>query len=136
MQSVSAALNDVADYCDAANLQQGLAEILMAVLSELNNTIHPDTFILKKLNREQKEYFQNALGGLVQILIVKLKGNPVLDNNLTVNVLGLVKALFECNNKVIMGGLFIMHSLIIALEAQVEQHIETLGPFVVASIGP
>jgi hypothetical protein len=51
----------------------------MAVLNELNNSLNTATFTLKSLNKEQREYFQNALGGLIQILIVKLKGNPILD---------------------------------------------------------
>jgi hypothetical protein len=74
------------------------------------------------------------LGGLVQILIVKLKGNPLLDAPTTSNILMLIKSLFDTNGKVIMGGLFILHSLIFSLDGAIEQHIETVGQFVVASI--
>jgi|LauGreDrversion4_2_1035121.scaffolds.fasta_scaffold75056_4 hypothetical protein len=123
VQSVSSAINDVAEYCDAANLQPQLSDILLAVLSELSNSVTPETFVLKSLNKEQKEYFQNSLGGLIQILIVKLKGNPVLDINNTTNILMLIQSLFEINQKVIMGGLFIIHSLIFALEGSIEQFI-------------
>ena len=69
----------------------------MAGLSELSNSVTPEAFALKFLNKEQKEYFQNSLGGLVQILIVKLKGNPVLDANNTSNILLLIQSLFESN---------------------------------------
>jgi hypothetical protein len=74
------------------------------------------------------------LGGLVQILIVKIKGNAFFDAQNTANILMLIKSLFDSNGKVIMGGLFILHSLIFTLEAPIEQHIENVGQFVVASI--
>jgi hypothetical protein len=62
----------------------------MAVLSELSNSVNPAVFALNFLNKEQKEYFQNSLGGLVQILIVKLKGNPILEPNNINNILVLI----------------------------------------------
>ena len=58
----------------------------------------------------------------------------MLDGNMANNILMLIKTLFECNEKVIMGGLFILHSLIFAYEAAIEQHIEHVGQFVVSSI--
>ena len=75
------------------------------------------------------------MGGLVQILIVKIKGSPFFDVQNTTNILMLIKTLFDTNGKVIMGGLFILHSLIFTLEGPIEQHIENVGQFVVASIG-
>ena len=58
----------------------------------------------------------------------------MLDVGTTTNILLLIKSLFDTNGKVIMGGLFILHSLIFALEGAIEQHIENVGQFVVASI--
>jgi hypothetical protein len=92
----------------------------MAVLSELSNSVNPAVFALNFLNKEQKEYFQNSLGGLVQILIVKLKGSSYLDPQTANNILMLIQQLFDFNGKVIMGGLFIIHSLIFALEGNIE----------------
>lgn len=51
----------------------------------------------------------------------------MLDANMTNNILMLIKTLFDTNGKVIMGGLFILHSLIFALEGAIEQHIELVG---------
>ena len=52
----------------------------------------------------------------MQILIVKLKNNPFLEPNNINNILMLIQQLFDFNGKVIIGGLFIIHSLIFALE--------------------
>ena len=54
------------------------------------------------------------------LLIVKIKGNPFFDAQNTTNILMLIKSLFDSNGKVIMGGLFILHSLIFTLEAPIE----------------
>jgi hypothetical protein len=75
---------------------------------------------LKFLKQEQVEFFQNSLGGLIQILIIKLKGNPCIGADMIQNIFALVKSLCEANRKVIVGGLFIVHSLIFNLEKGIE----------------
>jgi hypothetical protein len=50
------------------------------------------------------------------------------------NIFGLVKALCETNGKIIVGGLFIVHSLIFNLEKGIEQFISEVGGFIVQAI--
>lgn len=50
------------------------------------------------------------------------------------NIMNLVKALFEQNQKVIHGGLLIIHALIYVNEGAIEQYIEFIGPSIVSSV--
>jgi hypothetical protein len=63
--------------------------------------------------------------------MIKLKGNPFLNNDNITNILALVKSLCDYNRKVIVGGLFILHSLIFNLEKGIEQYIADVGGLVV-----
>jgi hypothetical protein len=91
---VSTVINDITEKCDSDNLKQPLKEILTGVLQELANSMNED-FVLA-LNPEQKEDFQNYLGGLVQVLLVRL-GYDWLDEQFRPMIAQLVQALFNYN---------------------------------------
>ena len=56
LQSVSDAVNDITDTCDAVNLLPCLKDYLMAILGELSTSLDDNTFSLR-LDRDQKENF-------------------------------------------------------------------------------
>ncbi len=114
------------------NLAGDLQSALMIVLQALSESLNPVTFQIKNLSTEQRELFQSYLGSLIQILIAKLKG--AIDRELTINIMNLVKALFEQNQKVIQGGLLIIHPLIYVNEGAIEEFIEFIGPSIVTGI--
>jgi hypothetical protein len=91
---VSTVINDITEKCDSDNLKEPLKEILVGILQELANSMNTD-FVLV-LNPEQKEDFQNFLGGLIQVLLVRL-GQQWLEDTHKPMIVQLVQALFMFN---------------------------------------
>lgn len=104
----------------------------MAVLTEIGNTLDPNTFALPFLLKEQKETFQNYLCSLCEILLIKVR--TIVDPELTNNILSLVKNMFQATQKCNYGGLLIFHALIIINEANIEPFIQDMGGYIVTAI--
>jgi len=56
LQSVSDAINDIADNCDHISMHLMLKEFLMGILQELVNTTDSNTFPLR-ISQSEKENF-------------------------------------------------------------------------------
>jgi hypothetical protein len=94
LQSFSDAINDVCDYADYNTLIDPMQTFLVAVLQYLSNSLDPNIFPLQ-LDSQQRENWQNYVGGLCQILIAKLKGH--FNDDLTGNIITLVREIFNQN---------------------------------------
>jgi hypothetical protein len=109
IQSISDAINDIVDSCDTGSLGESLFNFLTQALQSLASTTNPEEFTLP-LTQEKKEDLQNYIGGLIQILLTKLKGS--IDQALSSQIISLVIHLFTTQGKITQGGLLIIHALI------------------------
>jgi hypothetical protein len=62
------------------------------------------------------------------------KSSQDLTPELTQSIVDLVKGMWDICQKVTQGGLFIVHSLIVALGPNFEQYISVIGPYLVTAI--
>ncbi|CDW91160.1 importin subunit beta-1 [Stylonychia lemnae] len=133
LQSVIDGINTIQESCSLTpDLMQQLYEFLTFYLTELSKSTIPAESSFKFLNKEQLENVQNGIGGIVQILLIKLREG--VNDDLARNILALVGNIIHQHGKMISCCLFILHGLIVAFEDKFDQHMNVVKPWLLSAM--